>query len=414
MAATTATGSVGGARRGRRGGVGRLLIVGLAMVLLAGCNAWTHFGFGPENTRYNPDEQTLTRTNVDTLTEIWSRPAQEATSLPIVSDGRAFVSSFPVTSSAEAGDLLALDTTTGDELWRQTLPAASVANGRFYPSPTLSGSDLRIGTGTTFSRYDPATGALLGQVATGQPVHSAIVSGSGVVAMLMLASDSTSPVLHVRDPQTSALRFRAQIPDLGGARPRPLLSIGGDKIYVISAGRIYAFAVAGCGQRTCQPLWVAGQSGTIYNPPLVVGNTVLVGSTDSVSAYRADTGAPLWRHQVGPSPMFLAAADGVVYTTVAGWLSAFDADGCGAPTCDPLWSARLDWTGSPSIANGVVYVGTLDAIAMFDADGCGTARCTPIATEPVEGDVLSISVAEGKVFTWTSQPSTIAAYAPAN
>jgi hypothetical protein len=140
---------------------------------------------------------------------------------------------------------------------------------------------------------------------------------------------------------------------------------------------------------------------------------VLVGSTNSVNAYRADTGALVWRFQFGPTPVFLAAANGVVYAAIAGSLLAFDADGCGAPTCDPVWSARLDRVGVPSIANGVVYVGTSDAFAMFDADGCGTATCTPIATEPVDADVLSISVAEGKVFTWTNQPSTIAAYAPA-
>jgi outer membrane protein assembly factor BamB len=414
MAATTGTGMVRGAWRRSCGGAGRLLIVGLAMVLLAGCNAWTHFGFGSESTRYNPDEQTLTRANVGTLTGLWSRPAQAATSLPIVADGRAFVSTFPAASPEEPGELLAFDATTGNELWRQTLPAASAEPNRFYPVPTLSGGELRIGTGTTFSRYDPATGALLGQVATGQPVRSAIVSGSGVVAMLMLAPDSTSPVLHVRDPQTSALRFRAQIPDFLGVRPKPLLSIGGDKIYVISVDRIYAFPVAGCGQTTCQPLWVRGESGTVYNPPLVMGNTVLVGSTDSVDAYRADTGAPLWRYQLGPAPVFLAGANGVVYATAAGWLLAFDVDGCGAPTCDPLWSARLDVAGLPSVANGVVYVGTRDAIAMFDADGCGTATCTPIATKPVDGTVLSISVAQGKVFTRTDQPATIAAYAPAS
>jgi outer membrane protein assembly factor BamB len=380
------------------------------MTVLAGCNAWGQFGFGPENTRDNPDETALTRDNAGSLAELWSLPAPGAGSLPIVADGRAFVSTFPFTDPAQDGSLLAFDATSGEELWRKPLPASSVDPSGAYPIPALSGSELRIGTGTTFSRYDPATGDLLGTVATGQPVRSPVVTGSGVVAMVMLAPGSTSPVLHVREPQTSALRFRAQIPDFMGITPRPLVSIGADEVFVISAGRIYAFAVGGCGQTTCQPLWVRGQSGSIYNPPVVVGDTVFVGSTDSVDAYRADTGAPLWRFQFGPAPSFLAAANGTLYVTTSRWVLAFDADGCGAPTCDPLWSSDLGFAAGPAVANGVLYVGSENGIALFDAGGCGADRCDPLARVPVDGDVLSISIAQGKVFTRTGQPDTITAF----
>jgi outer membrane protein assembly factor BamB len=147
----------------------------------------------------------------------------------------------------------------------------------------------------------------------------------------------------------------------------------------------------------------------------VVGDTVFVASTEGLYAYDAATGALRWRHQTGESPVFLAAADGVLYASVvlAGHVRAFDADGCGATECSPLWSTDLDWTGAPSVANGVLYVGTHDAIAMFDAGGCGAPTCSPVATEPVDGDVTSVAITQGKVFAHTNQPSTVAAYASA-
>jgi hypothetical protein len=45
-----------------------------------------------------------------------------------------------------------------------------------------------------------------------------------------------------------------------------------------------------------------------------------------------------------------------------GWVRAFDAAGCGAPSCAPLWSAQPEpsqpITGAPAVAGGRVYVGT--------------------------------------------------------
>jgi outer membrane protein assembly factor BamB len=406
-------GGMGGRQRVQARGR-RLLTVAVAMavVSVSGCNAWEQFGFGAENTRHNPDETALTLDDVATLTELWSHPTDEATTQAIVSDDRVFVTANPWTLPPQPGALRAFDAAGGDELWSTALPVA--ADNDFFPPAALSAGELRLGTGTTFSRYDPATGALLGQVATGQPVRSPVVTGSGVMAMLMLAPGSQSPVLHVRDPQTSALRFRAPIPaSPAGFSANPSVSIGGGKVIVLSGRRMYAFAVAGCGQTTCTPLWSAGQSGSTLNPPVVTGNTVLLGTTGWVGAYRADTGEALWRGAVPNAPVFLATAGGKVYAaSVLGNLQVFDLDGCGELTCQPEWFATDEWFGAPTIANGVLYVGADDALLAFDAEGCGAGvdHCTEIARIPVDGDPMSVSVAGGQAFATTIQPSRVVAF----
>ena len=63
-------------------------------------------------------------------------------------------------------------------------------------------------------------------------------------------------------------------------------------------------------------------------------------------------------------------------------LSAFDADGCGAKTCAPLWEAvdkNLFFYGSPAVANGLVYIPLESQVNVYSAAGCGTPVCSPQA-----------------------------------
>ena len=98
-----------------------------------------------------------------------------------------------------------------------------------------------------------------------------------------------------------------------------------------------------------------------------------------------------------------AVTNGVVYVgSDDNKLYAFDADGCGAATCEPLWTATTggDIDSSPAVANGVVYVGSEDnKLYAFDADGCGAATCRPLWTATTGGNVdSSPAVANGVVY----------------
>lgn len=81
-------------------------------------------------------------------------------------------------------------------------------------------------------------------------------------------------------------------------------------------------------------------------------------------AINATTGKILWfantQNALTSSP---TVANGVVYVGSADTrLYAFNASGCGHPSCSPLWTfpTGAEIEPSPVVANGVVYVGSLD------------------------------------------------------
>jgi len=83
-------------------------------------------------------------------------------------------------------------------------------------------------------------------------------------------------------------------------------------------------------------------------------------------------------------------------------LYAFKADGCGQPTCLPLWTATTgNWIlSSPAVANGVVYVGSWDhKLYAFKADGRGQLTCLPLWTATTGNAIASSpAVANGVVY----------------
>jgi outer membrane protein assembly factor BamB len=112
-------------------------------------------------------------------------------------------------------------------------------------------------------------------------------------------------------------------------------------------GRLNAFAAAGCGQPTCQPLW-KGDAGTyVFSSPAVANGRVYVGSGDAQ-------------------------------------LKVFAAGGCGQSLCQPLWvgmmvGSQATMESPPTVANGIVYIGENNkSVAAFNANGCGQSLCQPL------------------------------------
>lgn len=81
-----------------------------------------------------------------------------------------------------------------------------------------------------------------------------------------------------------------------------------------------------------------------------------------------------------------AIVNGVVYVgSLDGNLYAFNANGCGQSSCNPLWtglmSDQFSTLSSPAVANGVVYIGSEDhKLYAFAAAGCGHSTCLPLWT----------------------------------
>ena len=98
-------------------------------------------------------------------------------------------------------------------------------------------------------------------------------------------------------------------------------------------------------------------------------------------------------NQVGSSP---AVANGKVYfVSEDGHMYVLSTSGA------------LQWTAatfhadssSPAVANGVVYVGDNQTVDAYNAGGCGAATCSPLWTGPVTGAFFaSPVVANGMLY----------------
>ncbi|MCU7724266.1 PQQ-like beta-propeller repeat protein [Actinoplanes sp. KI2] len=133
-------------------------------------------------------------------------------------------------------------------------------------------------------------------------------------------------------------------------------------------------------------------NGQNHGGPVVVGGRLYITDFDgdlSVFASAgcgADSCEPLWTaHIDGSIDSSPAVAGGVVFvaSTNVHALFAFPAAGCGAATCRPLWTGRMldGATGSVTVADGIAYVGDFTGhLYAFRATGCGRASCAPLWT----------------------------------
>lgn len=160
-------------------------------------------------------------------------------------------------------------------------------------------------------------------------------------------------------------------------------------VYIASEdGRLWAYPADGCGSDFCDaPLWQSVSLAQIIDSPTVADGIVYVGSQTS-------------------------------FDSNDGLLSAFDASGCGAPVCEPLWQGAAGkesiLESSPAVGAGFVFVGAFDgALYAFPVRGCGRARCEPawigrtggsIESSPTVGtDVVYIGSDDGKLYAFAAR-----------
>jgi outer membrane protein assembly factor BamB len=141
----------------------------------------------------------------------------------------------------------------------------------------------------------------------------------------------------------------------------PVLGSEGTRIYVgTDAGTVYALDAAGDVQWST-PVGAA----VLARPALAYGNLYVPTGDGRVVVLSAADGTTSWEavaDTTGAITEQPAVAGGVVFTGASdGWVRAFDAAGCGSPTCAPLWSDQVEpITGAPAVSRGQLYVGTRD------------------------------------------------------
>ena len=128
---------------------------------------WREYLGGPDSSHYSPLKQVDTR-NVDKLEIAWSYPTGDETSYtfcPLVVDNIAYV-------AAKNGALVALDASTGKELWTHTFAAGGGAGGRFggiggqrganyWESKDRSDRRILVTTSGTLQAINARTGELI-------------------------------------------------------------------------------------------------------------------------------------------------------------------------------------------------------------------------------------------------------------
>ena len=153
-----------------------------------------------------------------------------------------------------------------------------------------------------------------------------------------------------------------------------------------------------------------------------VHDRVYVGvNHEGIRAFDQNTGAELWRG--APASVALATrtpalAGGLLYAGTGTGVAVYDAAGCGAPTCPPLWQSGPAPSGEgspgqaeqgPAVAGGVVFVpvmapGGQPRLVAFDAHGCGQERCEPIWGMDLPGHVVGeLAISGGKIYVPTDQ-----------
>jgi len=198
-------------------------------------------------------------------------------------------------------------------------------------------------------------------------------------------------------------------------------AVVGGVLYIASMdGTLWAYPADGCGADLCEtPLWQSTNLTQIIDSPTVAGGIVYIGSQTSfdsndglLSAFDAHgcgaaVCAPLWQGAAGKESILEsspAVGGGFVYVGAHdGRLYAFDAHGCGAALCQPVWTAATGGAieSSPTVVGGIVYVGSDDGkLYAFTAGGCGRRDCAPLWTGDLGSAVFASTpaVANGVVY----------------
>lgn len=422
----------------------RLAWVPALVAALATSACWPVPGGNADRSAHNAVETAFTPDTVGDLVPAWVAPLGPGAAGPAVVDGGGVFVRL-------GRDVTRLRLASGAASWTWQLPEELRDVGS-TSDPLVVDGRLLIGYGYG-NLGGNWTGVALDPV-TGDPVGGPVASGllqtaRGTVAIGQTFSfGSLTPVLVGYslvdlDGATAVRGGAVSIESSGGSAGT--FTLGAASVYHAGNGLLPAAdgsvtqgagvrrfpyaATDGCGPPSAEvflcPTWATplpAATGVVVGP----GEQVLyVGRSDgTVAALDAATGAVLWTADVGAGVTATPAlADGVLFVPTAdGDLVAVDAGGCGAATCSPSWSARIDGTAlakQPAVAgsgdDAVVFAGTSGGtLAAVAAAGCGAATCpTPLWQAPVGAAVTGApAVSSGRVVVGTASGDVAAFQLP--
>lgn len=144
----------------------------------------------------------------------WSRRLGAQVSVPLIGDGRVFLSAYD--RATEETFIYALDARTGKTLWRRAGSSGmALSNGRLFVA--TGGREIQA--------IDAASGEVLWSKANGQ--YSGFSAPVATESMVLQAAEGFGSTLYARDPADGTLLWDASVPD-GSSPP----SVGDGGAYV--------------------------------------------------------------------------------------------------------------------------------------------------------------------------------------
>jgi outer membrane protein assembly factor BamB len=306
----------------------------------AAAAAWTHDGYGPANTGYNPAESVVNAARIRQLRLQWRatpRPGTEGCreqTAPVVADGRMFL--------VDAGGVGAFDFATGRRLWNTT----TFLRDLVHRTMTVSGG-LVISTGySCYGVSDPSGHIVAFDAATGTvrwTVLEASATDRVVADRGMLVSYSACEVCSSNLVSGYRIGDGASVWSREGVLAGPVSAAGRMLLTGADAG---SFAVA---TTTGRVLWRSATRWSVLAANPAGADFYVRGPDDRLAALRASTGEMRWSV---PAAAGQLAADGRrVYVSRAGGVAAYDAaDG------RRLWHRAGIPPSRPIRAGGLLYV----------------------------------------------------------
>jgi outer membrane protein assembly factor BamB len=211
--------------------------------------------------------------------------------------------------------VLALDGRTGARKWMTRLPpmatAMAVADGIVYAGSALSSQSA---SGEVVA-LDGATGGRRWSARVAAPVGALAVTAGVVAGCWDDLIPVGQPLMFGLDANNGRVLWQR---DLGGVLS--IIAAADGVVFALdlaSGGLLAVDAAAG------RLVWKHVAGGQYPTAPVVVGDAVCVGYQNSVRAFSARTGRPLWSYPVEGLPRKLAAGSDVLYAAVDGLKSGF-------------------------------------------------------------------------------------------
>lgn len=225
---------------------------------------------------------------------------------------------------------------TGRIIWRTTIPDASQTTSW----PTAHNGTVYVGANDGYVYAIAAATGKRRWRSSGQLASTPAIGGGKV--FVNAGESGSGPYLRVYDKDTGEEAWHAG--ESGGAELSP--TVIGDRVVIrTSDGYLRAWDVGGCGRRLCKPVWSVaagiddhGRVGRLAAGP----RNLFVDSDDRLVAIDATTGKRRWESERAVENLGAPTiANGVVYVADGLFVRAFRGGGCGNPVCQPLWERRL-------------------------------------------------------------------------